>query len=407
MSTFWRKTGLLIGLTLAALPTGCGRDPRDAPAGQPLAQPSTPRQSPGRGGVQATAGANPKEDHPMQETPSPTPQPAGRSEPIVAQPVRIQPGLFKTVRATDGTFSMKVPSDWTVQSATLEGLRLRSPKGEAIFQYPEQVMANQQTFQFQLLGEQFRRQQAGQMPLSREEVEARTRRVAPPRSPVDVVEVYWPRANAPFVQNLRVLETHELPPEAKRFWEAKGSKGALVHYQYTLRPKQGSKSQREQLPPALAGQDEVAMEGEASVLTHPPLGMFWIYQTCGVEAPAEVFRKNRVLYDVIEHSRKDNPEVIDEVVKAKNAAIASMGRAFLQAGDEWQRSSTAISEYWRYVLGDRVPYYSERENRIYTIAPEQQQRLGAGAVVGPGGEILRPAAVEDIKRTLPSLVPND
>ena len=398
----------MTGLALAALLVGCARAPSDRTrsGGPPDHHPTQPHpQAPAE--AQAPAGPDEKEDQPMPEKPSPAPRPAGRGEPVVARPVDIKPDLFKTVLATDGTFSMKVPSDWTVQSATMDRLTLWSPRGEMILRFAEQVVGNQQTLQFQLLGEQGLRQQAGKAPLTREELELRARKVSPPLSPVDVVRVYWPTANAPLVQNMRVLETHDPPPEVKRFWEANGARAAIIHYQYTLKPREGSNLQREQLPPVPAGRDEMAMEGEAWVVTHLPISSFWVYQAHVAEAPAELFQKNQVLYDVIGRSKKDNPEAVKKIVNAKNAAIESMGRGFLKAGEEWQRSSTAISEYWRYVLGDQVPYYSERENRIYTISPEQQHQLGGGVVVGPGGEVLRPAAVEDIKRTLPSLVPND
>jgi hypothetical protein len=260
------------------------------------------------------------------------------------KPEANHPGVdrSKLVRASDGTFSMRVPGDWTVRRAELQRLMLWSPEGERKFWYSSGPIGDQQFVDNLLRGEALRRRNSGQKPLTPEEVQRFKRKASVRLSPVDVVKVYWPRVNAPLVENMRILDVPELPPEVKRLQESSRLKGAIVRYKYTLRPKQGSLMHDDELPPGFIGHDKVNMAGVAGVLCPDWSIHTWYYVAQGVEAPVEVFQKNRALYADIDGSVQWDLESVRKVIAAatgpyKKAATDAvrlrdeMGKAFSRA----------------------------------------------------------------------------
>ncbi len=352
--------------------------------------------------------------------PANIPAPPVRPQPIFAKPWRMEPGRFKTVEAVDRTYTLQVPHDWTVRSADLlvNGLSVWSPRGERLFINSKSVPSNQQTFLLQVQGKQLIRQRLGQQGLSPEEVELLARQVSPFLSPADVVKVYWPGLAAPLVQNMQVTSIQDLPPGLlKLAQQFTGGTGAVLRYQYTFKGQQAGPLLREQFPPALFSPNEVNVEGLASIGTSPdrlagaqmPVGHNWTLTASGVEGPAEIFRRHQALYAVIFLSVRVRADAAAELVNEQVEAIKGIGQFFLKAGEDMQRQRDAMADFFLDVMGDQVPYYSERENRIYTIAAaekEEAERQGR-SVEGPGGEVLRPATVDDIQRTKLSLVPDD
>jgi hypothetical protein len=312
----------------------------------------------------------PAGQRPEEKTGNNPNQPPARR--VVAKPWEPNPALFLKVQATDGTFTVLVPHGWTVKSCNMDvglnqGLTLWGPRGDMVFEHAVKVSANQ-----------------------------------PALSPAEAMQNHYPGLYTPLMQGLRLLDSKDLPlPPFVAQASAQlrlPAKAALVHYQYTLqRNDQAQPWVRGLFPPALTGQQEVAMKGRAQVITMalPPLGIgpnTWTVSITGVEAPADVFDVNQFFYEHIARSVVEDPAAITRKVGRAYVKNQELCQAFLRAGANAQQQMLGAAEFFNYQVtrgvSDDVGFYSEHEQRIYTVPAGQAN--GGAAFVTPGGEVLRP-----------------
>ena len=340
----FRWAGLLFGPAFAALLMGCG------PSG-------------------ASTGQGPARDQPPSPNNVQQPSPAHPAPPLVAKPFQIKPGLFKRVLATDGTFSLIVPGDWTVKTANWQagpnnGLAVWSPRGEMIF---EHVLAMNGS---------------------------------PPQSPVEAVRDFYPQIYAPLVQKVRILDSQDLPlpPEFAGPLFA-GAKATAVHYQYTLaKGKDANPPVLALFPPALTSQEEVVMEGWAQVRLIPGFQIGtqhpWQLSTLGYEAPADLWRKNQILYDFSFRSFRENKRGVMGLTQQGMAQIQGIAQMYLDAGANAQMKMNATSEFFNYMAAGEGLYYSEADRQVYAVS--SADLTPGGIVQGPDGQPLRPASADDL-----------
>jgi hypothetical protein len=241
------------------------------------------------------------------------PSPATKPMPQEAKEPRLD--LPQKVDAKDGSFSMKIPKDWTVRRAEYQGLMLWSPEGERKFRYSSGPIGDQP-----LLERTFKRPASPLLP------------------PADVVKDYWRKVYGPLVQNMHVVAVPELPAEVKRPYEKSHQKVAIILYKYTLVPKQGIIMHDDELPPGLVRHKKLNMAGVAFISCPATARHNWSYVVHqGTEAPVEVFQKNRALYEAIDGSVKWDHEVVGKIVAREIAKIKKQTDAYNRTAEEYKK----------------------------------------------------------------------
>lgn len=228
-----------------------------------------------------------------------------------------------TVEALDGTFSAKVPRDWTLESATWRSFSAKSSLEESVFNYTVQISGNEHTHSMQLLGA---RMMLDAGSITQKQYDAASRLVSPPLSPEGVLTVLMPKLNDD-VSEITILERSD-PQDPLLEGMGVGMKSKCFRYQYLDR-KQGP------------------MEGSALVSTTDPPGYgnfkIWTFTVFGVEAPKTVFedqnRQHRYL--AMMNSYQVRPEVIRQRIQEETNRDNEAARAIQQSN---QRVLDAMNE---------------------------------------------------------------
>ncbi len=238
-------------------------------------------------------------------------RPGNLPQPSVTEPR--QQITFQEVRAQDGSFTIKIPSDWTVMDANFNSFQASSPQGEKVFFGGTEVIADAQSYQQARAAMQ---QSAIPLSVLPEVQRMLAQPVSPPLPPVDVIRLYLPALGAGLFQEMRILGSMD-PGSGQTSTNIPGVRAALVYYRYTLMPQQGNDFLRSRLPRALVNQSRVPMAAEALVVTIEPddNGIFnsWTIIAVGGEGPPQFFRRNIGLYWRILGSIRYDPEVMRRI----------------------------------------------------------------------------------------------
>lgn len=214
---------------------------------------------------------------------------------------------FKNIRASDGSFTVSIPFDWNVESATLDSFKTFTAAGEMVFVRKVEVLADPASY----------RQWAGlmqqwEMLTSPEMLVIQSRIISPPLSPADTVRFLYPRAAAGMIQNMTVVEGQNMAGPL-------GAPAALVHFTYTLAPNPRDPA-RILFPPVLLRQGNTAMEGAMLILLLPPNinGYYnvWSFIQIGAEGPVPLFRKNVGLYVAALGTLQYNSAILQQRIQA-------------------------------------------------------------------------------------------
>jgi hypothetical protein len=279
-------------------------------------------------------------------TPSATTSPSSTpsTSPSVRSPEPIEVIRFQRVQASDGSFSVQLPRDWTVASAALGSFRAWGRQGEKVFELFASFPADQDSLQnAQALG--VPAQAFGVIPLA-----------VPPLDQVAIVRDLSPRLS-PWIHDMQILESSALTPNQN---PAAGIGAGLVHYRYTYTVSGASESERAGMPPALSSQDRVPMEGAALIFTLPPVytGSFnyWTLFAIGGEAPQHLFSRDLPLLVGILQSLRYNPNAVSAQPPISNEWMSQVARGpfdHMWSNDDayhesWLGVSAALGGNFRY-----------------------------------------------------------
>jgi hypothetical protein len=214
---------------------------------------------------------------------------------------------YRTVVASDGTFSVQLPVSWQLRNAQVRNTMAQGPRGESVAWGVISAIdvPNFQAYQ-RLLG-QFAGYAAQVFPV-----------VANPMPPEGVILYLYPRLY-PGAQNIRILGDRPVGPTS-----------SLVFYQYT--------------PPASAG----PMRGGALISAAPPQpGDFgiWTIAYWKAEAPASLFNRDMLMFGAILSSLHYNIDRILAMVAANQQATSrTIGNIIRDEAQEYQRRSQMITQ---------------------------------------------------------------
>jgi len=236
------------------------------------------------------------------------------------------------VIANDGTFSVWLPAGWQqIGQATWDGALFFSGQGESFAAGVEQVFTNAAMLRANLPGYS--------AILSPAQLVLKSRLLAPPLSPLQVVTELFPQlagGTRGAVQNLRIFDSI---PAGQEY----GFNEILVTYQYILLPRRDAAFAAAIVPPALRAQSQgAAMWAVAFIVTFPYTGQgTWSFGYRIISAPQFVFLRNKAEYFRILQSFQLIPEGLALKVKI-NADMAKLAESMNKTTQDvahswWQR----------------------------------------------------------------------
>lgn len=270
------------------------------------------------------------------------------------------PRAFQTVQASDRTFTIRIPQGWKVTSAVLQAFQSWSPRGETLYAFIPDVVADRASFQNYLNYYVAPLQQAG-VPIPREQLELQARMISPWLSPVDVVRVLYPRVSLR-VQEMTILGSQNLFVGGAKVYQAAGVEGSVVHYTYTLLKNGG----------------RIPMEGMATLATFPPGGnpyyRYWTFLSIGAEAPKAIFRRNLPVYLASLKSLTYNTRLIQQNLAAANQELDAWGRRMrelpFKMHEDWVNHVLWSNYQVAKALGGRSTYVSESRGSTVDISAD-------------------------------------
>ena len=252
------------------------------------------------------------------------------------------------IYASDGTFSVQMPTGWQVRTAQMRNTFAQSTRQESVAWGTINAIDIQHFRAYQRILGQFAPYASQVFPV-----------VANPIAPAEVVRQLYPRFNRA-MQDLRVLREQRT-----------GQSSSLVFYRYNLRtPGAG------------------AMRGAAVIFTTQPRSDnfgIWTIAYWKAEAPEYLFDQDLPLFEKVFSSlHYDTNRILALVAQNEADQNRTVNTMINQEHDGFQRRSQMISQFGQFMQNSQVALgnafsqgnLERNENEIATLA-EQENKVDA------------------------------
>jgi hypothetical protein len=243
--------------------------------------------------------------------------------------------LTFVVTAGDGTYRVRLPAGWQMAvSPMLEYGLVFGQQGESFAMGLEDVYVDPRVLQSVLYP-------GYQSILPPAQFTLKSRLLAPPMGPLEVVTTLLPQLAHGSMQNVHVLH-------AFRGSEDFGFRQMLVIFEFTFLPQQDW-AFASQVNPAIRVMKHVPMQAAAEIVTFPYTAgqVSWQYGYRILSAPQPVFQRHARTYAQILKSFEVLPDGLRRKIKSNQdmaKLAASMNQVTQQMGDNWGSSLGAGSE---------------------------------------------------------------
>lgn len=273
--------------------------------------------------VQAPPGARdiPKEivrNGDPRPAPPPHKPPVPTEPPVLTEP-EVSPILFRTIRAFDNTYTVKIPIDWQLKEATIFHFSTESPSREKIFFYSLNVAGNAYTHALNMGGLDIMRRQG--FPISEKQYALKSRLMSDFLPPERIVTSFIPSLMPDEIRNVKVLaplQNKDLPENARHL----GADSGNVHYSYLN----------------TGGKPALLLEGLSTATATRPIEATgyktWSFAITGSEAPPKLFKRNLPLYRKIHASLEFNLVAVQEEMAKQQALVESITRTIRESQEE-------------------------------------------------------------------------